>query len=305
MIRVFGHRAPDMDATGSAIIWAWYLKEVKGIDAAPFVLGTPNAEARFALDRWNVDCPPVLERLAAGDDVVVVDTNNPAELPEGVNDANVLAVIDHHLIAGGLRTRRPIEFTVRPVAATATVIAGLMGSDLDRAPVPIRGVMLSCILSDTLEFRSPTTTGEDEDLARKLADGLSLDISSYADELFQAKSDVSHLSDEELLRLDSKIYDVADARFRVTVIETTRPAHVLGRKAGMFGCMKGVASEDEVDQILVFVIDILNEEATLLVPNETVRGIVRDAFGAETGEDTAVLPGIMSRKMQIVPALLS
>ena len=305
MIRVFGHRAPDMDATGSAIIWAWYLKEIRGIDAGPFVLGKPNAEARFALDRWKVDCPPVLESLAPGDDVVVVDTNNPAELPEGVNDANILAVIDHHLIAGGLRTRWPIEFTVRPVAATATVIAGLMGADLDRAPASIRGIMLSCILSDTLEFRSPTTTEEDRELARRLAEGLSLDVSAYADELFQAKSDISHLSDKELLRLDSKIYDVAEARYRVTVIETTRPAHVLGRKAGMFLRMDEVAAEDGVDQILVFVIDILNEEATLLLPNDAVRGIAGDAFGAATGDDAVVLPGIMSRKKQIVPALLS
>jgi len=305
MIKVFGHKGPDTDATGSAIVWAWYLDAIQKKVAEPFVLGKPNSEALFVLDRWRLPCPEILEKVGSNDDVVIVDTNNPAELPEGINSANVLSVIDHHLIAGGLRTRQPIEFTVRPVAATATVIAGLMGEHIGNAPDPIKGVMLSCILSDTLEFRSPTTTKEDETLARQLANDLGVNITEYANELFAAKSDVSHLSDAELLRLDSKIYEFLGRRLRVTVIETTDPLAVLSRKEAMIDCTEQVAREDGVDQILVFVIDILNECAELLLPNRTVCEISLRAFGVEPEKNanTLFLPGIMSRKKQIVPAL--
>ena len=303
MIKVFGHKAPDTDATGSAIIWSWYLNEVRGQHAAPFVQDEPNAEAKFVLDRWNLDCPAPLGGVKAGDDVAIVDTNNPAELPDGINSANIVAVLDHHLIAGGLQTSQPIEFIVRPVAATATVIAGVMGDALGKAPGSIKGVTLSCIISDTLEFRSPTTTDEDRELALRLATELGVGISDHAAELFAAKSDVSHLSAIELLRLDSKIYDTPKGKFRITVLETTSPSGILERKNELIGNMASVASEDGVEEILVFVIDILGEEATLVIPNDRVRSIVESAFGVTSMSDMVVLPGVMSRKKQIVPAL--
>ena len=303
MIKVFGHKAPDTDATASAIIWSWYLSEVRGQSATPFVQDEPNAEAKFVLERWGVDCPELLDGLAAGEDVAIVDTNNPAELPDGVNSASIVSVIDHHLIAGGLQTSQPIEFVVRPVAATATVIAGVMGDDLERAPISIKGLMLSCILSDTLEFRSPTTTAEDEALARLLASELDVEISDYAAEMFAAKSDISHLSASQLLRLDSKVYDTPHGKFRITVLETTSPSAILERKDELLGNMADVAAEDGVDDILAFVIDILDQEATLLVPNDRVRSTVATAFGVTATSDLAILPGVVSRKKQIVPAL--
>ncbi len=303
MIKVFGHKAPDTDATGSAIIWSWYLNEVRGQHAAPFVQDEPNAEAKFVLERWNLDCPALLGGVKAGDDVAIVDTNNPAELPDGINSANVVAVMDHHLIAGGLQTSQPIEFVIRPVAATATVIAGVMGDALGDAPESIKGMMLSCIISDTLEFRSPTTTNEDRELALRLATELGVGISDHAAELFAAKSDVSHLSASELLRLDSKIYDTPKGKFRITMLETTSPSGLLERKDELIGSMASVASEDGVEEILVFVIDILGLEATLVVPNDKVRSTAESAFGVTSMGDTIVLPGIVSRKKQIVPAL--
>ena len=303
MIKVFGHKAPDTDATGSAIIWSWYVNEVRGQHAAAFVQDEPNAEAKFVLERWNFVCPALLGEVKAGEDVAIVDTNNPAELPDGINSTNIVSVIDHHLIAGGLQTIQPIEFVVRPVAATATVMAGVMGDALDGAPESIKGVMLSCIISDTLEFRSPTTTNEDRDLAHRLATELGLGISDHAAELFAAKSDVSHLSASELLRLDSKIYDTSKGKFRITVLETTSPSGLLERRDELIGNMARVASEDGVEEILVFVIDILGKEATLIIPNDKVRSTAESAFGVTSMKDMVVLPGVVSRKKQIVPAL--
>ncbi|MEM6618700.1 MAG: manganese-dependent inorganic pyrophosphatase [Pseudomonadota bacterium] len=303
MIQVFGHKAPDTDATGSAIVWAWYLSEVRGTPAEPRLLGTPNTEAAFVLDRWNQAQPPIIDDVAEGDEVVIVDTNNPAELPASVNHADILEIIDHHLLVGGIKTRAPINITVRPLACTATIMADLMGTDLAQVPAELKGVMLSCILSDTLEFRSPTTTDHDKAWAEKLAAELGVDIPDYAGEMFAAKSDVSAFSDAELLRMDSKEYEVSGTSFRVSVLETTSPGIVLDRKGSLMESMASVAREDGVDQVLLFVVDILNEESIMLIPNDLTRTVAQKSFGVETAGDSVVLPGVVSRKKQIIPNL--
>lgn len=302
-IQVFGHKSPDTDSTGSAIIWAWYLNEVKGQPAEAVLLGEPSTEAAFVLKRWNLPKPRIIADVAAGQPVIIVDTNNPAELPANINDADIQGIIDHHKLVGGLETKGPITITIRPLACTATIMHNLMGGNAAKMPDWIKGTMLSCILSDTLEFRSPTTTEQDRALAEKLAADLGLSIPDYAARLFAAKSDVSAFSEAELLRMDSKEYPVDGKQFRVSVLETTSPATVLDRKDALIAAMPGVAAEDGADQVLLFVIDILNEEATLLVPNDLVKSVAENSFGASVSGDTVVLPGIMSRKKQIIPSL--
>ena len=300
---VFGHKSPDTDSTGSPIIWAWYLNEVKGQAARPVLLGEPNTEAAFMLRHWGLDKPEIITDVAADTPVVIVDTNNPAELPSTINSADIQGIIDHHKLVGGLETKGPIEITIRPLACTATLMIDLMGADAARMPTAIKGAALSCILSDTLEFRSPTTTAHDRAVAQQLAADLGVDIAAYAAQLFEAKSDVSAFSDAELLRMDSKEYAIAGKEFRVSVLETTAPKLILDRKDSLMAAMQDVAAEDGADQVLLFVVDILNEEATLLVPNDLVKTLAEKSFGATVTGDTVVLPGIMSRKKQIIPVL--
>jgi len=302
-IKVFGHKSPDTDSTGSPIIWAWYLSEVRGTPAEAKLLGEPNTEAAFVLKKWGVDKPEIISDVAEGDRVCIVDTNNPAELPASINKAEIVQIIDHHKLTGGLETAAPIDITIKPLACTATIMHNLMGPNDGRMTDPIKGLMLSCILSDTLEFRSPTTTQQDRDLAEKLAKELGVDISDYAAELFEAKSDVGAFSDAELLRMDSKEYSVGGKEFRVSVLETTAPKLILDRKESLMASMQDVAKEDGADQVLLFVVDILNEEATLLVPNGLVKTVAEKSFGATVTGDTVVLPGVMSRKKQIIPNL--
>ena len=301
MIKVFGHKAPDTDATCSAIIWAWYMTQ-NGTPATPYVLGTPNTEAAFVIDRWGFEKPELLT-TANGADVVIVDTNNPAELPDDINDANIMEIIDHHLLVGGLKTKGPINITIKPVACTATIMAGMVGHALKSAPTGIKGLILSCVLSDTLEFRSPTTTDVDVALAKSLATDLGVDIAQYAGEMFAAKSDVSAFSDAELLRMDSKEYAIDGTKFRISVLETTSPETVLSRKDSLMSEMTTVAQQDGVDQVLLFVVDILNEQASLLIPNDLVKTIAEKSFNATVTGDIVVLPGVVSRKKQIIPNL--
>ena len=301
---VFGHKSPDTDSTGSPIIWSWFLNQIKGVAAEPVLLGEPNTEAAFVLERWKLDKPRIIETVDADTPVVIVDTNNPGELPADVNDADIRGIIDHHKLVGGLETKGPIDIRIEPLACTATIMWKMIGKHMAQAPDQIKGAMLSCILSDTLEFRSPTTTQEDRAIAEDLAKDLGIDIPSYAAEMFAAKSDVSTFSDAELLRMDSKTYEVGGKTFRVSVLETTSPGTVLDRKASLMETMPKVAEEDGADQVLLFVVDILNEEATMLVPNALSKSVAEKSFATVVGDaDQVVLPGVVSRKKQIIPNL--
>ncbi|MFN3524751.1 MAG: manganese-dependent inorganic pyrophosphatase, partial [Paracoccus sp. (in: a-proteobacteria)] len=299
MIKVFGHTSPDTDSTGSPIIWAWYLNEVRKQPAEAVLQGEPNTEAAWMLHRWDLPKPRIITDVAKGDQCVIVDTNNPAELPASLAEAEVIEIIDHHLLAGGVKTRGPINITIRPLACTATIMHDLIGEDMARAPEGIKGAMLTCILSDTLEFRSPTTTPHDRAVAEKLAADLGVNITDFATEMFAAKSDVSAFSEEALLRMDSKEYELGGKQLRISVLETTAPQVILDRKAALLAAMPKVAADDGADEVLLFVVDILREEATLLVPNDFVKAVAERSFAVTVTGDSVVLPGVMSRKKQI------
>lgn len=303
-IKIFGHKSPDTDSTCAPIIWAWYMSEKKNVTTKPYLLGEPNTEAQFVLKHWNVNQPELLGTLTPDDKTYIVDTNNPQELPENINETQIVGIIDHHKLVGGLETSAPIHIVMRPLACTTTIMYEIMdGETKNNLPREIAGLMLSAIISDTLEFRSPTTTETDKEVAKKLADFLDIDIAQYAQKMFEAKSDISRFSDAELLRMDSKKYEVGGKNFRVSVLETTLPQIVLDRKDSLISTMETVATEDDVDQVLLFIVDILNEQSTLIIPNEFTKNVAEKSFGTSVSADTVILPGIVSRKKQIIPAL--
>ncbi|MEI7749662.1 MAG: manganese-dependent inorganic pyrophosphatase [Candidatus Moraniibacteriota bacterium] len=304
MIKVFGHKAPDTDSVGSSILWSWYLNEHTSSDATPYVLGELNKETIFLLDRWNIPEPERLDAVEAEDEVVIVDTNNPDELFGNINDANIVRVIDHHRLSGGLSTPGPIDMIIRPLACTATVIHDLIGEHVDSVPEHLLGLMLSCILSDTLAFRSPTTTPHDKDVAERLAKRLGVDMQAFAAEMFAAKSDLSDFSDSRIVRLDGKMTEVGGKHFLVSVVETTTPEQLIARKKGIVEAIKMIVDqEDGVDEVLFFIVDLFREEATAFTYNPFTAGIISASFGVTVESDMEVLPGILSRKKQIVPVL--
>jgi manganese-dependent inorganic pyrophosphatase len=303
-IKVFGHKAPDTDTTCSAILWAWYLNNHTSTKAEAYVLGELNKETQFVLNKWKVPAPALLETLGKDDEVAIVDTNNPQELPDNIYDAKIVTIIDHHKLTGGLKTDSPLTIYMKPLACTATLIHDLMAEAADSIPKDMAGIMLSCIISDTLEFRSPTTTPHDKAVAEQLAKQLGVDISAYATEMFAAKSDVSDYTDSGILNIDGKKYEVGGKNILVSVLETTTPDVILKRKDGIVAAIKDmVAKGGGTDDVLFFVIDILKEEATVFAYNDLTKKMVEASFEVKIAGDTAVLPGVVSRKKQIVPVL--
>ena len=304
MIKVFGHISPDTDTTASAIIWSWYVKTHTARDAEAFVLGTLNKETSFVLKHFGIQEPRLLETLVSGQDVIIVDTNNPQELPTNISEANILQIIDHHRLTGGLSTLAPIDICIKTHASTASVIYDLMGEHVKNLPRDIAGLILSCIISDTLCFRSPTTTAHDKYIAETIAKQIDVNIEELADMMFSAKSDVSDFTDIGLIHLDSKKTALGDNNILVSVVETTKPDSILKRKEGIVSSMKNIMEQEtDLTDIFFFIIDILKEQAIVFTYNDFTKGVIETSFEVTSEEGIAILPGIVSRKKQILPML--
>lgn len=302
-IKVFGHRSPDTDASCSAIVWAWFLNNHRNQSAQAYILGPVNTEVEFVMESFGVTMPTLLESVSEADNVAIVDTNNLDELFENINDTTIVSIIDHHKLTGTLKTNLPLELVIQPYASTMTVMYNVMNIEPEDLPYDIAGLMLSGIISDTLEFRSPTTTDEDKTLAKKLAKVTGITISEYAAKMFDAKSNISEFSVAELIRMDSKIYEISGRQTRVSVLETTNPQMILDRYEEIVAEIPNIIAQDNVEEVLLFAIDILKEEATAFIHNDSVKKLITKGFAVEISGNTIVLPGIVSRKKQILPAL--
>lgn len=303
-IKVFGHKSPDIDTVCSSIAYAWYLSKKRSKSAKPYILGDINKETELLLKKFSINLPATLSSISAGEDVVVIDTNNKEELVEGIDQANIIEIIDHHKLFGNLSTDTPIKVTIRPLACTATILWKIFkdegNEDIDKS---IAGIMLGAILSDTLKFTSPTTTEEDKKAAEELATIAGVEIEKQAEEQFRAKSDISSYSPKELLLLDSKIFELASKKIRVSVLETTLPRNAMKQKKELLLSMNELKKEEALDGMFFFAVDILKSEATLLIPGPKEKEIAEKAFGVKLTDAQALLPGVVSRKKQIIPEI--
>ena len=151
------------------------------------------------LKALGLEQPALLGELEVDALVAIVDTNNPAELPDTLEHASVHSIIDHHKLVGGLKTPGPIELDVRPLCSTGSILYARAKAAGRTIPKAIAGLLLSCILSDSLEFRSPTTTELDKELAIELAAIAGVDLHAHARAMLDAKAEVGHLSPTELI----------------------------------------------------------------------------------------------------------
>ena len=228
--------------------------------ARAFRLGELNRETEYVLATFGVEAPPLLEgALEEGAPVAVVDTNNPKELPDGIEHAALHSVIDHHKLAGLTSPAVPTEIDIRRSARRGRSVRAREGGGADAVP-QVAGLLLSCILSDSLEFRSPTTTELDKELAIELAAIAGVDLHAHARAMLDAKAEVGHLSPTELIMMDSKQYEIGGRNLRISVVETTRPEKVLSQRAALQTAMKEVAADQKLDDVLLFVVDVLQSK---------------------------------------------
>lgn len=296
---VIGHQQPDTDTICAAIGYA-RLKQELGEDATPARCGEPNPETSFVLERFGVDAPELLED-ATGEELILVDHNEYSQAVDGARDADIREVIDHHRI-GDIETSGPIFFHAEPLGSTATIITQMYDDHDIKIPESTAGLLLSGLLSDTVVLRSPTTTPTDEEVADRLADQLGLDIEEYGKELLAQKSKLGEKAPREIVLGDFKEFEFGAHSVGIGQVETVTPEKVLEKKEELLAAMRDVVEERGYAFLTLLVTDLLEEDTEALFV-----GSHQDAFEAalETTveDDQAALPGVMSRKKQVVPPL--
>ena len=193
---------------------------------------------------------------------------------------------------------------MRPLCSAGSILYSRAKAHGLTIPKEIAGLMLSSLLSDSLEFRSPTTTAIDKVYAEELGKLAGLDVHKHAEAMLDAKAQIDHLTADELVVMDSKIFKIGGKKLRVSVLETTKPAAPLKKQKELIEAQKALVKKEGTDDMLLFVVDILNEAATFVSSSPTATKIVEKAWKCTVDEDgLVVLPGVLSRKKQMIPTL--
>lgn len=301
MTYVIGHKNPDSDSICSAIGYAAYKTEVTGETYIPRRAGKVNPESQFVLDRFGLEAPELLEN-AAGQELILVDHNEVAQAVDGLTEATIKEILDHHKI-GDVQTPDPIYFRNVPVGCTATIVYMHYQEQGLTPAKEIAGVLCSAILSDTLAFRSPTCTQKDIDTAEALAKIAGIeDVQAYAKEMFKAGSELAGKSPKEILYLDFKKFSAGDKTFGVGQVTSMDADELAELKGTMVEYIDSTFAEHEVDMLFLLLTDILDESSELIFAGEGAQAVVDKAFtSSET--DRTYLKGVVSRKKQVVPQI--
>ena len=300
-VLVFGHKNPDTDTITSALAYA-ELKKKLGMDAEAVRLGEVNGETQYALDHFRVKAPRLIESVKGeAEEVILVDHNEFQQSADGIEDVRILEVIDHHRIAN-FQTADPLYYRAEPVGCTATILLKLYKEHGVEITADMAGLMLSAIISDSLLFKSPTCTDEDIKAAKELAEIAGVDAETYGLEMLKAGADLSQKTIEELISLDAKEFAMGDYRVEIAQVNTVDANDVLNRKAEVEAAIAKTVAAKNLDLFVFAITNILTNDSEAIVVGPKPE-LFEQAFNVTLQNGLATLPGVVSRKKQIVPFL--
>lgn len=236
--------------------------------------------------------------------VILVDHNEKSQAVDGIGEAEILEIIDHHRL-GSLETVSPVYFRNQPLGCTSTIIYQMYQEQGVEIPKEIAGLLLSAIISDTLMFRSPTCTPLDKSVAKQLAEIADVDIEDYAKKMFRAGSDFKNKTTEEIFYQDFKIFHTEDCDFGVAQISAMSGEELeqIGEQLRPF--LPQVLGGKRLNMVYVMLTDILEESSKIIFAGEDAGKILAHAFKKQEDADGILLDGIISRKKQMIPTLMN
>ena len=298
---IFGHRNPDTDSICSALAYA-DLKTRIGADVEAVRLGSVSGETQFALDTFSTPAPRLVESVAAeASQVILVDHNERQQSAIDIDAVTITEVIDHHRIAN-FETANPLYYRAEPVGCTSTIVLKMFkeaGVDVSRQ---IGGLMLSAIVSDTLLLKSPTCTPEDISAAHELAGIAGVDLQTYGLELLRAGANLRDRSIAQLVSTDSKEFLMGAAKVEIAQVTAVDVDDVLARQDEVEAALRDIIAAKGLDLFLFVVTDILNNDSVAVALGPRADA-VEAAYGVTLENNRALLAGVVSRKLQIVPVL--
>ncbi len=304
---IIGHKSPDTDSVVSAFALTELIKKrpslfpwLSGFNPEPARAGILNKETKFVFQNFKVT-PPSLKKNIRKKNVFFVDHNENGQSPDGWEEANILGFMDHHSL--GIKTSSPIFCHVEPVGSTATIIAKMFIKEGLPLNKNIAGLLLSAILSDTLKFTSPTATKEDKKIAKLLEKISRSDIENLTKKMFQAKSDIKGISVPQLVSQDYKEFKAGKMNFGISVWETTDPSQIEEKKKQIFSALRNLKKEKKLDLMFFALVDILEKKSKIFVLGKEEKLVLESAFRKKIDNDLLSLPGVVSRKKQMVPPI--
>ncbi len=296
-IFVIGHKNPDTDSICSAIAYAEF-KQMDSVNAVAARAGEINPETRFVLDHFGVE-EPVLLKHAAGKTLILVDHNEVGQAVDGIDKAEIVEIIDHHRI-GDIETSGPIFFHAEPVGSSATIIADFFEKSGKKLSDKTAGLLLSALLSDTVILKSATTTDKDRRIAESLSKKTGLDIKSFGMEIKKVKSSIAGKSARDVIKQDFKVYNLSK-KIGVCQLEVVDEEEVTKRRKELLEELEKVREQESCALVAMMITNIIKEGTELLVTGDTK--LVEEAFNEKVSNNSVYLPGVMSRKKQVIPKL--
>lgn len=236
--------------------------------------------------------------------VIMVDHNERDQAVEGIDAVQVTEIIDHHRI-GALETTNPIYFRNQPLGCTATIVTQLYHENRVEIEPAIAGLLCSAILSDTLMFRSPTCTPIDRYTAEELAKIAGIDIPTHAVAMFRAGSELVGRSMDDIFHIDYKSYQVKSKRIAISQVTSVNQEELHELKPQMLDYMRSSLEKSGLNMMFVMLTNIIEETTELLFVGHNAAELVQIAFQQPGGVDSITLPGVVSRKKQLVSPLLA
>lgn len=294
---VFGHKNPDTDSICSAIVMADLQTKVRGEEVIPCRLGEINEETKFALKYFGAKEPQLIEKVEEGQTVIMVDHNEFTQTVDGIENAKIDTVIDHHRI-NNFKTSEPLFYYAQPVGCTSTLLYELYTLNNVKIEPQMAGLMLSAIISDTLLLKSPTTTEKDAKTVKELAKIANIDVEKYGLEMLKAGTNLDKYTEDELIKLDAKKIEKEDVKYIIAQVNTVSIPDVLKRKAKIEEEMNKEILAKGLSLFVFVITDIVNSNSEAIVLGDRVDAISKTY---EIKDNIAVMPGVVSRKKQILP----
>ena len=307
---IIGHQKPDTDAVVAAMALEFLYKNEKCFchpDAEAVIIDPLNPETTFLFEKFGVQAPRLITAadINPEDKIVLVDHNEASQRLEGIDESQIVEIVDHHKANINLNT--PIFLNFKPWGSSSTLVYYMMKKYGESPVVPdktLASLMLAAILSDTVGYKSATTTQNDKDFGAELTEiaGIS-DVEAFTLEIFKAKSDVSSLSDEQIVKNDFKIFEFGKKTF-IDQLETVEQADILSaKKDSLLEAMKAVKAAEAVELLFVAITDILKVNTKLLILSEAEKTVAEKAFGGRVEDSVLDIGPKMSRKKEIAPAI--
>ena len=296
-ILVFGHKNPDTDTICSSIVMANLQTKLLGEEVVPCRLGEINEETKYALNYFNVEAPKLIEKVEEGQKVILVDHNEFTQSVNGIENAKILAVVDHHRI-NNFQTSEPLFYYAQPVGCTSTVLFELFNTNNIKIEQNIAGLMLSAIISDTLLLKSPTTTDKDKKAVEELEKIANIDLSTYGLDMLKAGTNLDKYTEQELINLDAKSMEKDNFKYIIAQVNTVSIPDVLKRKEKIEEEINRVIKEKGLCLFVFVITDIVNSNSTAIVLGERT-DVISKTY--EIKDNLAEMPGVVSRKKQVLP----